>query len=345
MKKTYVTGSLRFKDIDYPVVSTSWDRNDRLGALRVRWSIGRRRYRVPPGLYAIGSPEANSNVYVSANYKLSFDHLRKALDGLNAWILVIDTKGINVWCAAGKKNFSTKEVVRRIRIHHLDQVVTHHRLILPQLSATGVAAHVVKRMTGFTVTFGPVLAADIKPWLDAGMRATPEMRTITFPLKERLKLVPVDVFYAEYYMLLVPVVFLVLSGLTKGGYSLDKALTEGWKAPVNLLAGYLTGIALTPLFLPWIPFRRFSLKGFALGMLTSALLFGCGMLGRNPVEVASWTLMISGLAAFMAMNFTGSSTFTSLSGVQQEMKIMLPVEISSVALGLAGWIITRFINF
>jgi len=45
----------------------------------------------------------------------------------------------------------------------------------------------------------------------------------------------------------------------------------------------------------------------------------------------------------MAMNFTGSSTFTSLSGVQKEMKLALPLQIAAAALGLIGWIVTRFI--
>ena len=67
----------------------------------VRWSIGRNNYKIEPGIYALGSPDKNSEVLVTANYKLSFDTLRKNLTGLNVWILVLDTKGINVWCAAG----------------------------------------------------------------------------------------------------------------------------------------------------------------------------------------------------------------------------------------------------
>jgi len=101
-------------------------------------------YRVEPGLYAVGSPDRKSYVFISANYKLSFDHLRRALDEMNAWILVINTKGINVWCAAGKKTFGTNEIIQRITSHRLEQLVDHHRIILPQLGATGVAAHEVK---------------------------------------------------------------------------------------------------------------------------------------------------------------------------------------------------------
>ena len=81
---------------------------------------------------------------MTANYKLSFDAIRKNLSGQNGWILVLDTKGINVWCAAGKGTFGTNELVKRIRLVSLEKIVNHKRLILPQLGAAGVAAHKVK---------------------------------------------------------------------------------------------------------------------------------------------------------------------------------------------------------
>jgi acetyl-CoA decarbonylase/synthase complex subunit gamma len=300
------------------------------------------RYRVPPGIYAVGNPDRNSRVFVTGNYKLSFDHLRRALSGIDGWILVIDTKGVNVWCAAGKGTFGTKEIVRRIRIHHLDQLVDHRKIILPQLGATGLAAHDVKKMTGFSVIYGPVRADDLKAFLEAGLRATDAMRRVTFPLADRLKLIPVDLFYGKYYLLAVPAVFLLFSGLNAGGYSIDLALQSGWRATVNLYAAYLAGCALVPALLPWIPFRRFSVKGLLTGWLTAIFLLYCGTLGATVTENISWFLMMGGLSSFMAMNFTGSSTFTSLSGVQKEMKTALPVQISMASLGLAGWILTRF---
>jgi acetyl-CoA decarbonylase/synthase complex subunit gamma len=269
--------------------------------------------------------------------------LRRALDGIDGWILVIETKGVNVWCAAGKGTFSTKEVVKRIRYHHLAQVVDHTKIILPQLSATGVAAHEVKRLTGFTVIYGPIRAKDIKGFLAAGLKATEEMRRVTFPLVERLKLIPVDIFYGKYYLLLVPAVFLILSGLNSKGYSFDLAFQNGIPSTVNLFSGYLAGCMLAPALLPWLPFRPFSAKGLVTGLLVALILLFTGMLGDSVVEKSSWFLMISGLSSFMAMNFTGSSTFTSLSGVQKEMKIALPFQIAFVALGFIGWIITRFL--
>ena len=89
-----------------------------------------------PGLYALGKPGKQSEIFVTANYKYSLDLLRKSLRGRDAWILVLNTKGINVWCAAGKGTFGTSELVLRIRAVRLEQYVDHRRIILPQPGAS-----------------------------------------------------------------------------------------------------------------------------------------------------------------------------------------------------------------
>jgi hypothetical protein len=107
-----------------PHVSARLGMKDYLGAVMVRMGIRRDAYRVAPGLYAVGHPTSDSDVFVTANYKLSFDTLRKNLDGMDGWILVLDTKGINVWCAAGKKTFGTAELIRQINQTSLDTGTT-----------------------------------------------------------------------------------------------------------------------------------------------------------------------------------------------------------------------------
>jgi hypothetical protein len=343
MDQSYITGRLEIPLGSIPVISTKWSWQDYFNTVKVRWSIGRMNYTFPPGIYAVGSPGRDSRVFVTGNFKLSLDHLRRALDGMNAWILVLNTKGINVWCAAGKKTFSTRELVNRIQTHKLSEIVSHRKVILPQLGATGVAAHKVKEESGFSVIYGPVRSGDIKEFVNAGLKATTRMRTVYFPLRERLKLIPVEFFYAKYYLLLVPSVFFILAGFSPRGYSLDASFFNGGKAVLNLFSGYLAGCAITPALLPWIPVRRFSLKGLITGIIIATFLTIAGTLGKNIFEIISWFLMMGGISSFMAMNFTGSSTFTSLSGVQKEMKTALPLQIVVTSAGLIIWLITRFV--
>jgi hypothetical protein len=343
MDQAYITGEIRTVFGLIPQVAATWSRRDVWQTMKVRWNLGRMNYTVEPGLYAVGQPDAASDVFVSANFKLSFDHLRRALNGMNAWILVIDTKGINVWCAAGKGTFGTKEIIARIKIHALLNIVDHRKIILPQLGAPGVSAHEIKEATGFRVIYGPVRAEDIKDFVASGYRANAEMRKVEFPIWERMKLIPVEITYGKYYMLLIPAVFFILAGLSLQGYSVDAAWDKGGRAVLHLLAAYVSGCVLTPILLPWIPFKRFSLKGLLIGWLMATLLLFCNVSGTGIIEIISWYLMVGAISSFMAMNFTGSSTFTSLSGVQKEMKLSLPFQIVAAALGLIGWIITLFI--
>ncbi len=163
---------------DVTIASTVISSEEKREHIKSRISAYRDSYKVEPGIYAIGSPDKQSDVLVTANYKLTFDHLREAVDGLDAWVLVLDTDGVNVWCAAGKGTFSTKELTASVLNVDLDKIVSHRRLILPQLGAVGVSAHEVKEATGFRVQYGPVRATDIKQYLGSGRKATDEMRRI-----------------------------------------------------------------------------------------------------------------------------------------------------------------------
>lgn len=330
-------------DANIPQVSTELKISDFFGSVMVRWGINRDNYRVNPGLYAVGSPGPDSEVFVTANYKLTFDNLRKSLAGINGWILVLDTKGVNVWCAAGKGVFSTKELVRRIRQVSLEKIINHKRLILPQLSATGVAAHKVKEETGFNVHYGPVRASDIKKFINDGYRADKEMRKVGFGFTDRLKLIPNDFMYGKFYLLGAMAFLFILSGLSEKGISYSDFRGEGGPAILKIFLAYFAGIVITPMLLPFIPGRHFSLKGFFSGTLVFLVLLLIKLSNDNALEIFSWFFIITTIASFMAMNWTGSSTYTSLSGVKKEMKIFIPLQIGFAVTGIVLQVIGKFI--
>jgi len=269
-----------------------------------RWGYRRGDHRVTPGLYALGQPTVESPVFVTANYTLSFDALRSSLPGVDGYILVLDTQGVNVWCAAGKGTFGTDEIVRRVEAAHLSEVVTHRTLILPQLGAPGVAAHEVKQRTGFKVEYGPVRADDLPEYLKTH-QATPEMRQVRFPLRDRLVLIPVELVHLVKPTALAAAILAVLLGPL---------------AATGAVAAVLAGAALFPILLPWLPTEEFSSKGFILGGLT-AMPFA--LVSRRRGEGRGWPLAyllsLPPVTAFLALNFTGATPFTSKTGVQREM--------------------------
>jgi len=304
-------------------------------------------YTVEPGLYALGIPDKQSPVFVTANYKMSFDKLREALPGRNAWIVVLDTQGINVWCASGKGTFGTRELVGRIKSSGLEQIVSHRELILPQLSGPGVAAHLVKKLSGFKVIYGPILAADLPAFLDHGLKATPEMRRKTFTTWERMVLIPMELIEALKAGLIIVLIFFLLAFLGNSGGVWTNSLQHGLLAAMAILAAILAGAVLSPLLLPWLPGRAFSLKGFSLGTLAVAMLLvfvwngWVKWVGR--LEILAWVLLIPAASAYLAMNFTGASTYTSLSGVRKEMRWALPLQIGAGTVGMILWLGSNFI--
>ncbi len=276
-----------------------------------RWGVNRSGHRVEPGLYALGEPTPDSPVFVTANYTLSFDALRSALPNTDAYLLVLDTEGINVWCAAGKGTFGTDELVRRIEAVGLAQIVRHRELVLPQLGATGVEAQEVKRRSKFSVNYGPVRAADLPAYMST-RRATPEMRRVRFGLLDRVLLIPVELVHVFW---------------PTAGAALVLWFAAGGIFAAGILAAVLAGAVLFPILLPWIPTRDFTSKGFALATpvcapfaLTLFVTKREGPLWIALAWAAAFLLMALPVTAFLALNFTGSTPFTSRTGVRREIE-------------------------
>jgi hypothetical protein len=327
-----------------PRVSTRLDRVDILGTLRARMGDFRNEYRVAPGLYCVGCPGEDSIVLVTANYKLSFDALRKELEGLDAWILVLDTRGINVWCAAGKDLFSTSELVRMIRLSGLERVVRHRRIILPQLSSTGVSAREVRKLCGFEAVWGPIKAGDLKRFLDAGMEAEPSMRRVTFSFMERLVLVPIELFLIRRLALWALAAIFLLSGIGPGVFSPSAAWDRGCWGTLSLVAGTLGGAVLVPLLLPLLPWRAFAAKGAFVGALLASGVIAAAWGKPGLLGALGILLFATAISSYLAVNFTGSTPFTSPSGVEKEMRKAIPLQAAAAVLSLIFWVATPFVG-
>ncbi len=315
-----------------PRVATSLRARDIIGSWKARWGMGRMNYRVSPGLYAVGNPGSNSPVLVSANYKMSFDRLRRELTGIDAWIVVLDTKGINVWCAAGKGTFGTEELVNRVKTLGLTAVVAHRALVLPQLGAPGVAAHEVQRQTGFRVVYGPVRASDLPAFLMEGNKASPEMRQVRFDFVDRLVLTPIELTgVIKPALILIGLLFLLTLVRTPSDSFLS-LLSRTGVAFVPFLGAVLAGAVVAPALLPYIPGKAFAWKGWVLGLAWSILFIWYSSV--SLAEALFYILTLPAISSYLTMNFTGASTYTSLSGVVREMKTALRVITVSAGLGV-----------
>jgi len=313
------------------VLESKWHLRDYLGAFRVRLGLRRNRYSMAPGLYRLGNPSEESPVFVTANYKLSVDHLRRGLNGLDSWILVLDTKGINVWCAAGKGTFGTEELINRVKAVALENAVTHRILILPQLGAPGMVPRKVTEGCGFKIQYGPVEAGDIPAFMANGQKATPEMRRKNFPLAERLAVSLTHFSQGLMSTVILALIFTVLDRLFRNSFNAGSNT-------VLALSALFTGSLLAGALLPVLPGRAFSLKGFFIGLIVYPAVFlseGSEMVLPMVLYLLGKSLILHGLVVYQVLNLTGSSTYTSLSGVRKEMSVAVPLLIAGAAAALA----------
>jgi hypothetical protein len=338
----YVDGFMETGAGYVPRIKTGISLKDRLNTIRVRLNIGRNHYRIAPGLYAVGNPDKKSPVIVTANYKLSFDHLRKELNGTDAFILVLDTRGINVWCAAGKKTFGTDELVNRIRATGLSRVVEHREIVVPQLGAPGVSSVKVKKQSGFSILWGPVYAKDLPLFLKNGMKADPSMREPSFNLIDRLVLIPVELSIALKPALISALVLYVISGLGPGFFTFSSMVNRGLPAVLAFFSGVIAGSVLTPALLPRLPGTMFSVKGAAAGIITAFCVAILTPGSYGFTGVLGLTSLSASVSSWLAMNFTGATPFTSPSGVEKEMKRSMPFQIAGAFAGLILWIVSAF---
>jgi hypothetical protein len=316
---------------------------DRLGTVRARIGIWRNDYLVAPGLYCIGEPTGDSPVLVTANYKLSFDSLRQELSGIDGWLLVLDTRGINVWCASAHKTFGTEELLRIIGRVGLDKLVSHRRIIVPPLGASGVDGRAVKKTSGFEVVWGPLRAADLSAFLLNSSKAEPAMRRLTFTMPERLVLTPVELYLAAKPSLIILTVLMVLSGIGPGIFSPGVAWSRWQLAALPFMAGLFSGAVLVPALLPWLPFRAFYIKGIVAGLPVAWLVvdnFGAS----SGLELAAQVLICLVISSYAAMNFTGATPYASPSGVEREMRLAIPLQMLMTLVALGLWLTAPFIG-
>jgi NAD-dependent dihydropyrimidine dehydrogenase PreA subunit len=140
----------------------------------------------PVALYRLGQANADSPVLVTGNYNLTVRRVAAGLQHTDCWLLVCDSRGINIWCSSLADHFGSDDIITAIRLTGLAHKVSHRQLILPQLCAANVSIEGIQRETGFGGHFGPVHIRDIPGYFadPANLR----IRQVRFDWKDRLEM-------------------------------------------------------------------------------------------------------------------------------------------------------------
>ena len=284
------------------------------------------------GLRVIGRPGPEAPVFLTCNFDLTVRRMLRALEGLDCYVLVANSKGINVWCAAGGGLLNAHSVISVLKTSRVAEKVNHRTLILPQLSAPGVDVQRVERETGWHCQFGPVYAEDIPAYITAGLKTPDEMRRARFPLGDRLEMA---VMWATPMSLLAGIPVAIFSPR-----SLPGVLVLVWAFTLFLYAFYgpvkrvvpgsvglvktavlgligVAGVSIWSLILGhW---ETGKLVGWCLGVLAVALVLGFDLEGTSPLEAGA-------TVSYWAARWPGVLKLWALIGYELELPFTLGVD-------------------
>lgn len=295
---------------------------------------------IQPGLYKVGNPGPESIVIVTANYELTYYTVMRTLakDSIDAWVLVCDTAGINVWCAARGIHFDSDDVIHMIRLTGLHDVVNHREMILPQLAAAGMNPTMIRERTGFRVRYGPVRIQDLAKWmkLERPRPKPKEMATVTFNLRERMEMTVAHIPFLFAALLWIPIATLV-TGLLAINVILFLALPSifTFAVPISLsivaillqFVLALFGNAFTlGLIFPILPSKgnSFLRRGVGLAGITLPLAAVIMILLAVPWTVfVSWLTVQFILSITLTMDFAGMSSVSDPKVIRMESPLML----------------------
>ena len=283
------------------------------------------------GLRTIGNPGPESPVFVTCNFDLTVRRVIKALEGVDCYLLVAPSKGINVWCAAGGGEFTAHSVTSVVKTSRIADKVNHRTLILPQLSAPGIDVARVEQETGWRCKFGPVYARDIPAYVAASMKKTDDMRRAQFPLGDRLEmavmwagllsvivLIPVTILGWR----LLPGVLALIWGFALFLFVFFDQVSRYVPGPVGLVKTLILGlIGVVGVVVYGLAIGNWStgsIVGWSLGILIVALILGFDLDGSSPLQAGA-------TVAYYARRWPGVLKLWALIGYELEMPFTLQV--------------------
>ena len=284
------------------------------------------------GLRTIGSPGPDAPVLVTCNFDLTVRRVLRALRGLDCYLLVAPSNGINVWCSASGGLFNAHSVISVVKTSRIADLVDHRTLILPQLSATGIDVVQVERETGWRCRFGPVYAADLPGYLGRGFSKTEGMRRVSFPLHDRLEMavmwagllsaiiaIPVAIF--DWRML--PGALALIWGFALFLFALFDQVLYYVPGPVGLVKTLILGsVGAAGVVVYGLVIGDWtigSIVGWCLAVLSVALVLGFDLDGTSPLRAGA-------TVAYYAERWPGILGLWALIGYDLEMPFTLEVD-------------------
>lgn len=291
-------------------------------SLRYVWTIAVQTclrmfpFRSETGLIEIGDPGPDSPVLLTCNFRLTVERVKKTLDGMNAYLLVANSRGVNVWCAATGGLLTNHDVVSVLKTSRIAERVCHRRVVLPQLAATGIESRVVLEKTGWAVLWGPVDAEDLPDYLKDHSSKSDRMRKVRFGWPKRLEMAAAWA---------CPMSLLTLLGYPLLGANLVPLMGLIWAMSLLVFLGF-------PIYRNYLGsgkngfLRQVSVAVLASGIILAALASLWAATGRfSWILVGSWGLATLIIGLVLCVDLMGSTPIYK-SGTHEDRRLRIALD-------------------
>jgi len=276
------------------------------------------RVPIEPGIYRSGNPTKNSPIIVTANYDFTYIKVMRNIRHIDAWVLCVDSNGINVWCAARGNDFGNDQLLEAVEATGIQKFTEKKTLILPQLSAGGVSIPQLPKKSvkfPFKVKFGPIWSKQIPEYLEENPSKKPDfMKLAKFSLSHRMRALVTHTTFLLRKVFLLPIV----------GFLVIFLIMLIWINKLAWIGEFISWIiisnALIAIFFPLSNFTRtFTKKGIFFGFLTSIVLGGMTwLLHMSLIFILLNVVIFFWIAFFSTMSFSGYTMATSPREIQKE---------------------------
>jgi ubiquinone/menaquinone biosynthesis C-methylase UbiE len=301
---------------------------------------------IEPGIYQSGHPNENSPIIVTANYEYTYIKVMRSLKGLDTWVLCIDSNGINVWCAARGNDFGNDQLLEAVEATRIHKFTHTKTLILPQLSAGGVAIPNLPKKSEkfpFKVVYGPVWSKNLPQYIkERPTRKSDSMKIAKFSISHRIRAGITHTTFLLRKIFLLPLIFLAMIII-----GINLVLGFQWFHKLFWIEEIFLWIIITNMLIAFLlPIsnftRRFVVKGIFFGILNVIILGGISWILHESFLFILWNLCFYfWIAFFSTMSFSGYTMSTSPREIQTEYplfsqinKILLIISLISLAFGL-----------
>ncbi len=288
---------------------------------------------IEPGVYKSGNPGVDSPIVVTSNYDYTYIKVMRDLKGIDAWVLCVDSNGINVWCAARGNDFGNYQLMEAVKTSGIQHLTSTKTLILPQLAAGGISSPKLPQNSKefpFKVKYGPVWSKYLPEYIrEHPKKKSPTMKIAHFSLAHRFRAGITHLTFSFRKIFIFPLLVITLVFL--GMQWINGLLWVGEIALSIILIN-----AIISIFFPITNFTRcFIIKGTCFGVINVAVMsIITWYIQYSIIYIVLNILIFFWLGFFTTMSFSGYTMTTNPREIQEQYSLFSIINIVILILGI-----------